>query len=170
MRHPEDLADFMQIEIGALELESRSSRRYFQVRNLREGIEYFLGNAITEVGSVFVVAQIFEWQHRDAFPGNCGRFGATRTGIYSKPYNDREKTSRSKSRRQSRQHKSKCISVALHAAGIASAVSVRLIPCGVSSNIHANTSATGRPRMMSSTIARIAELGMSKSGKTCAIP
>ena len=46
----------MQIEIGALELESRSSRRYFQVRNLRERVEYFLGNAITEVGSVFVVA------------------------------------------------------------------------------------------------------------------
>ena len=60
MRHPEDLADFMQIEIGALKLESRSSRRHFQVRNLREGIEYFLGNAITEVGSVLVVAQIFE--------------------------------------------------------------------------------------------------------------
>ena len=69
MRHAEDLPDFMQIEIGALELESRSARRYFQVRNLREGVEYFLGNAITEVGSVLVVAQIFKWQHRDAFPG-----------------------------------------------------------------------------------------------------
>ena len=61
MCHPEDLADFTQIEIGALELESRSSRRHFQVRNLRERVEYFLGNAITEVGGVLVVAQIFEW-------------------------------------------------------------------------------------------------------------
>ena len=57
----------MQIEIVALELESRSAGRHFQVRNLCEGVEYFLGNAITEVGGVLVVAQIFEWQNRDRF-------------------------------------------------------------------------------------------------------
>ena len=55
MCHPEDLADFTQIEIVALELESRPARRHFQVRNLRECVEYFLGNAIAEVGRVLVV-------------------------------------------------------------------------------------------------------------------
>src|SRR5436190_21402691 len=80
MCHPEDLANFTQIEFVDLELESRSARCHFQVRNLCERVEDFLGNAITEVSGVFVVAQIFEWQYRDAFPGNCGPFGASRAG------------------------------------------------------------------------------------------
>src|SRR5437016_5535612 len=74
MCHPEHLADFTQIEIVALELESRSTRRHFQVRNLCKRVQYFLGNAITEVGRVLVIAQIFKWKHCDAFRGNsCGR-------------------------------------------------------------------------------------------------
>src|ERR1700736_4681194 len=81
MCHPEDLANSMQIEIVALELESRSPRRHFQVRNLCKRVEYFLGNAIAEVGGVLVVAQIFERKHCDALPGNSGgRFVASRTG------------------------------------------------------------------------------------------
>src|ERR1700730_11724890 len=81
MRHPEYLADLTQIEIAALELESRSPRRDFQVRNLCERVEYFLGNAITEVGGVLVVAQIFERQHRDRFVGNCNRLALSRRSI-----------------------------------------------------------------------------------------
>src|SRR3954452_5480055 len=81
MCYPEYLADFMQIEIGSLELESRSARCHFQIRNLCERVEYFFSNAITEVGGVLVVTQILERKHCDAFQGNpCGRIGASRTG------------------------------------------------------------------------------------------
>src|ERR1700719_279809 len=70
----------MQIEIVALELKSRSARRHFQVRNLRERVEYFLGNAVAEVGGVLVIAQIFEWQNRDRFrrQRTCGRLALSR--------------------------------------------------------------------------------------------
>src|SRR6266705_279674 len=44
--------------------------------------------------------------------------------------------------------------------------SVRLIPSGVSSNAHAITSAIGNPITTASTINRMAQLGISKNGKT----
>jgi hypothetical protein len=53
---------------------------------------------------------------------------------------------------------------------MASAVSVRLIPSGVISNIHARTSAIGKPMMMSRTIDRMTQVGTSNTGKTWAIP
>src|SRR5689334_8096190 len=60
MCYAEYLADFTQIEIISLELESRSARGHFQTGNLSERVEYFLRNAITEVGGFLVIAQIFE--------------------------------------------------------------------------------------------------------------
>src|SRR5262249_4900436 len=71
--HPEYLADLTQIQIISLELESRSARRHFQSRNLCEGIEYFLGDTIAEVGGVFILAQIFKWQNRDRLIGRLVR-------------------------------------------------------------------------------------------------
>src|SRR5262249_16181207 len=73
MCHPEYLADLTQIQIISLELESRSARRHFQSRNLCEGIEYFLGDTIAEVGGVFILAQIFKWQNRDRLTGRLVR-------------------------------------------------------------------------------------------------
>jgi hypothetical protein len=42
----------------------------------------------------------------------------------------------------------------------------RLIPSGVISNAHDRISATGKPRMSSSTTSRTAQFGISKNGKT----
>ena len=43
----------------------------------------------------------------------------------------------------------------------------RLIPSGVISNAHDRISATGKPRISSSTTSRTAQFGISKKGKTC---
>src|SRR5215472_8418664 len=70
MCHSECLPNFLQIEIAALELESRSPCRHFQTRNLRESVKYFLRNSITKVSRALIVAQVFERQYRNAFFGN----------------------------------------------------------------------------------------------------
>src|SRR5215469_2130300 len=79
MCHPENLADFAQIEIAALELESRSPRGHFQVWNLCQRVEYFFGNAVTEVGGVLIVAQIFERKYCNRFRRQgCSRLALSR--------------------------------------------------------------------------------------------
>src|SRR5262249_24120151 len=59
----ECLPNFLQIEIAALELESRSACRHFQARNLCERVEYLLRNSVAEVSGALIVAQVFEGEN-----------------------------------------------------------------------------------------------------------
>ena len=45
-------------------------------------------------------------------------------------------------------------------------VGVALIPCGVTSNTQARTSATGKPISITAITGRITEFGISKTGRT----
>jgi hypothetical protein len=81
MCYSECLPDFLQIEIAALELESRSARRHFQAWDLCERIEYLFCNAIAEVSGALIIAQVFERQHRDAFFGNGGSSSCRRLAV-----------------------------------------------------------------------------------------
>src|SRR5262249_44863674 len=86
MCYSECLPDFLQIEIAALELKSRAARRYFQVGNLCKRVEYFLGNAVTEVGGALIVAQVCERQDRDAFFWNGGSSSCQRLAVESETF------------------------------------------------------------------------------------
>src|SRR5262249_45975203 len=68
----------------AFVLRGGSARDHFQIGDACELGQDFILNAVGKVSGVLVVAQIFEWQHRNRFLGNCSRPGASRIGVLSR--------------------------------------------------------------------------------------
>jgi hypothetical protein len=68
MRHAELLTDLAQITCdSAFVLHHRGPADDFQVRDLGQVGQNFILHSIGEKRVLFFVAQIFEWEHRDAF-------------------------------------------------------------------------------------------------------
>jgi hypothetical protein len=76
MRDPECLADLAQISHPFFILPHRRATDHFQVGYLRQARQNIIVHAIGEIGVLRIVAQVFEWQHRNTFRRD--RFHATR--------------------------------------------------------------------------------------------
>ena len=61
-----DLGEFARFALIALR---GSARDYFQIRDLSQPRQDLLLDTLSEVGVVSVGAEIFKWQHGDAFVG-----------------------------------------------------------------------------------------------------
>ena len=79
MIHSERLRDLPQITGGAAILHDRGAADDLQIGDLGQARQHVVLNAIGEKGVFLLHAQIFKWQHRDAFFRNricdrwCGR-------------------------------------------------------------------------------------------------
>ena len=70
---PELLRDFGKVFGRALEVLRRSARDNLQVADFSEPRENFVLNAFSEIGILFVTAQVFEGQNGDGFLRNRSR-------------------------------------------------------------------------------------------------
>ena len=136
--HSEGQADLAQVARARFVLANRSPADDFQVGDLGQVREDIILDAIREILILLIVAQIFEWQHRDAF------FRDTRCAGFGQTAQLRRAAPRSGGRS-----------------------SVRLTPCGVRSKAQARIMATGKPRTSSIITSRTVQIGTSKNGKTC---
>ena len=57
----------------------RSARNHFQIGDLGQARQNFLLDAVGKVGVRFIIAQVFERKHRDAFFRRSGAASVDRT-------------------------------------------------------------------------------------------